>query len=1099
MRFNSLIPRTTARYISNESLDNISSVDYKYSDNTVITQLSNGKYEEKTTNVASTAQKDVEVLPQDPTNNGPIRYNEYGIQMISEHLRSKLFNNKINVNKKSFEKCLKDLKQFNLGERREPFPVTDFNLPKLSGKTVEEHFFNIGLEQSQPYKLLVDSLLIKLPELPTSWVFQSGWTRYKDGNIEQVPYPPDDALLFDVEVCKVEGEMPTIATAVSKDAWYGWVSCHLALGTKLFSSDNYSTSSLIPLESNADNGKMQISKRLFNKHRIVIGHNVSFDRSRVKEQYWLHKSKLRFLDTLSLHVCVSGITSYQKSLLKAGVEGEDEWSKLSSLNSLTKVHKLYCGSEISKEERELFLCGSITDIRNNFQSVMNYCASDVAATHAVLQKLWPLFIERFPHPVTLAGMLELQTAYIPVNKKWNKYIADSNSAYDDLALEAKCLLSQTAKSTCKLLHGKLYEKDLWMWDQNWTTKHIKMKRTHSPKIDEQQLFFNLDQASSDSLINKQMNELTDKFQSVLKTRHNLPQRKIILPGYPEWYRKICSKPNEPGWVPGPTLITNSMQVAPKLLKLTWKGMPLHYIRGSGWGYISPTKSQTRFSDTHFPLDIFNDFVEKLKGHDLRFSDSCDDDTGLLIDESETNISFIKLPHKDGSNFNVGNPLAQDYINKFSDTGFSGSLTNAQRIIAISKMLSYWRNNKERIESQLVCWLTKKESLYFVNDDKSCLGAILPLIIVCGTLTRRAVEPTWMTVSNSVIDRIGSEFRGIVEAPPGYCFVGADVDSQELWIASLLGDAYSARSHGCTPFGWMTLNGHKSDKSDLHSVTAKAVGISRNHAKILNYARIYGSGQKFAERTLLNFNPGMTPSEATNKASKMYQLTKGKKMFVLKDYILPQIKQRSYSKYHAANICKIYGKNINDLFEDTQWAGGTESEMFNSLECIANQRAPETPFLKSKLSRALVPDIDSDEKHGNTRINWVVQSSAVDFLHLMLVCMNWLLDDSSRFSLSFHDEVHYLVPKESRYKVALALQITNLLTRTFCVSRVNMTDLPLSVAFFSTVEIDTVLRKDPLDDNKTPSNPYGLKKGYGIPSGESLTIDQCLKKLLQTTK
>ena len=27
----------------------------------------------------------------------------------------------------------------------------------------------------------------------------------------------------------------------------------------------------------------------------------------------------------------------------------------------------------------------------------------------------------------------------------------------------------------------------------------------------------------------------------------------------------------------------------------------------------------------------------------------------------------------------------------------------------------------------------------------------------------------------------------------------------------------------------------------------------------------------------------------------------------------------------------------------------------------------------------------------SRVNWVVQSSAVDYLHLMLVCMKWLTD------------------------------------------------------------------------------------------------------------
>ena len=32
----------------------------------------------------------------------------------------------------------------------------------------------------------------------------------------------------------------------------------------------------------------------------------------------------------------------------------------------------------------------------------------------------------------------------------------------------------------------------------------------------------------------------------------------------------------------------------------------------------------------------------------------------------------------------------------------------------------------------------------------------------------------------------------------------DIDSQELWIAGLIGDSHFGGVHGCTAFGWMTL-------------------------------------------------------------------------------------------------------------------------------------------------------------------------------------------------------------------------------------------------------------------------------------------------------
>lgn len=89
----------------------------------------------------------------------------------------------------------------------------------------------------------------------------------------------------------------------------------------------------------------------------------------------------------------------------------------------------------------------------------------------------------------------------------------------------------------------------------------------------------------------------------------------------------------------------------------------------------------------------------------------------------------------------------------------------------------------------------------------------------------------------------------------------------------------------------------------------------------------------------------------------------------------------------------------------------------------------------RLSRALEPseEIDND-RFLPTRINWVVQSGAVDFLHLMLVSMRHLMGKNFRFCLSFHDEVRYLVKDDHKYETALAMHITNLLTRAFCVQR-----------------------------------------------------------------
>ncbi|CAA9999811.1 unnamed protein product [Nesidiocoris tenuis] len=1042
------------------------------------------------------------------TGDGGPRFNPFGIQMISEHLYKQLFgSSKSKVDSSTVERCLQELKTYNLLGKQDGQDEIALDLPKLEGNSVEEHFYNIGLKQTRQYRELLNDLLGSIPEPPAVWELQSGWLRYTDKGVEKVDYPLEKAYVFDVEVCVSAGSLPTLAVAVSNQAWYGWVSESLVTAAPLQNSKNDITPQyLIPLESSR-----KARPKTLAEPKIVVGHNVSYDRARVKEQYWLDRTGLKFLDTMSLHICVSGVTSYQKALLKAGV-GEEEWSKVSSLSGLSKVFELYCNKKISKKEVEIFVTGSLADIQDNFQTLMQYCCADVSATHQVFQKVYPLFLERFPHPVTLAGMLELQNAYIPVNSNWKTYIEDSQQAYDDLDAEAKSLLSKSANAACEVFHDEKFKEDLWLWDQDWGTRDLKLKKT-APAVP--RVIADEKDSEDSDLVEAVHSNLRKKFSHAIAKSSYLPARLPHMAGYPNWYSKLCNKASSSEWIPEADLVSTAMKVTPKLLQLTWKNMPLHHEKGAGWGYIVPYKTDIEISNLELlPMEKLMDYC---LANSYSLCSCCEIDsknkatvelyearyycskkkgskykTIICKEDFGKHAGLVKLPHKDGPQLNVGNPLARDFINKFSENELSGSSKLAKRVIEISRMLSYWRNNRERIENQLVCWLRKSDlpSTGYAIED---MGVILPQVVVCGTLTRRAVEPTWMTVSNAIAERVGSELRGIVHAPPGYALVGADVDSQELWIASLLADAYSAGLHGATPFGWMTLNGQKSDGTDMHSVTAKAVGISRDHAKVLNYARIYGAGQKFAERLLRQFNQNISPPEAANKAEKMMLLTKGKCAFKLKDGALPNISEREFSKEDALELCSMYRKPLGEIFDKCHWFGGTESAMFNCLEEIASQAHPKTPFLNSRLSRALEPALDQNDKHNSTRINWVVQSGAVDFLHLMLVSMRWFLGEKPRFCLSFHDEVRYLVPERLKYDAALALHLTNLLTRAFCVVKVGMTDLPQSVAFFSSVEVDVALRKESHDDSKTPSNPFGLTKGYGVPKGETLTIFKAVEK------
>ncbi|XP_066950495.1 DNA polymerase subunit gamma-1 isoform X1 [Macrobrachium rosenbergii] len=1062
-----------------------------------------------------------------------LRRNCLGIQMLSSSLFNQIFGKippkQPREQQEDFLRSKMHLEDQSLwGKEPSVLPESDFRIPSIEGSNLEEHFCYIAEEQCKPYKELLNKLIQgTLPSFPDHWQFTPGWTQYKsDGTFSSVDFPTCHALVFDVEVCVKEGGHPTLATAVSDKHWYSWCSDYLISNCE--KSGEVTVDDLIPLESSHNfRTKLRDDKNEC-APRVVVGHNVSFDRLRVREQYQLKSSSLRFVDTMSLHIAVSGLVSEQRALIMKNKASETKirlpWMSVGCQNNLSDVYKFYCKDDLTKDPRDVFVKGTLLDVRNDFQNLMSYCANDVKATLLVLKNLLPLFFKRFPHPVTFSGMLEMGSAFLPVSENWKKYVNAAEGKYHELERLLNEELVRQAQESLAFRENDRYKRDPWLWNLDWSTPKGRVK---------------------------------------------------TLPGYPNWYRKLCAQTGERGGTPEPENMSTSLQIVPKILKLTWEGFPLHYERRYGWGYLKPLfENYSQFQSSHstshevpqakeqnkveFPIDVLYEICsdknnvrtitldEVIQDREKRRlgSPETEEDWQLLLGESNSSdkdkrgrqstsknqnsegtsydigipgVVFVPLPHKDGPGNRVGNPLAKDFLNKIEDntlSSYHGDIAKA--VLETNKMLSYWKNNRDRILSQLVVWDSKQETedCDSASDEVSTkqTGIILPLVVTAGTITRRAVERTWMTASNAYSDRIGSELKAMIEAPPGYKFVGADVDSQELWIAAVLGDAYFSSEHGSTAFGWMTLQGKKSDGSDMHSRTAEMAGISRDHAKVINYGRIYGAGVKFIQRLLKQFNHKLSDEDAQKRATSLFEATKGKKGWLLSDkgeelaaeILYPYNGEAMSRKEVNALLRKAEQCGIEATFDEVVegspvWVGGSESHMFNCLEAVARSDTPRTPALGARITRALEPKF-IDDQFMTSRVNWVVQSSvfivsAVDYLHLMIVSMKWLFKKyniTGRFCISIHDEVRYMVSEEDCYRAALALQITNLLTRSLFAIRLGFKDLPQSVAFFSSVDIDQVLRKEPHLDCVTPSNPDGLWKGYGIPPGESLDIERILE-------
>lgn len=549
-----------------------------------------------------------------------------------------------------------------------------------------------------------------------------------------------------------------------------------------------------------------------------------------------------------------------------------------------------------------------------------------------------------------------------------------------------------------------------------------------------------------------------------------------LTWWPKWYWDLY-KP-----AIGQLEVTIRSKIAPLLLCVTWQGCPLHNSREHGWLFRYDPQESTSITTRQRPVEFThpadqafrNDVARTTSSRLAEAADKARGKDGDMIDPNSIMPRYYKVPHVTGDGSNVGSPFSKGFLPLFekdilqSEHPEEVGRTAARNALEMNAQCSYWIGVRDRVRQQMVVWEGQGgcDAQFAAGasgarqDDKKekqrKKGIILPPIIPMGTVTRRAIEKTWLTASNAKVNRVGSELKALVKAPPGWSIVGADVDSQELWICSVMGDAQFG-VHGATAIGWMTLEGSKSMGTDLHSKTAGILGTSRNQAKVFNYSRIYGAGIRHSSQLLLQANPTMSSEEATRKAKELYANTKGTNT------------QRK------------------DLFGRKFWYGGTESYVFNKLEEIALSEQPKTPALDcgvtAALSRKYLPKATNGRQgegdYMPSRINWVVQSSGVDYLHLLITSMEHLIatyDLKARFMISVHDEVRYLAKEEDAHRVALALQISNLWTRSMFAHKLQMDDLPQGVAFFAQVDIDKVLRKEADDPCITPSQPNPIPPG-----------------------
>ena len=227
--------------------------------------------------------------------------NYMGVQMLSRTLHNQIFKNVSfpRPDRRYIRLAREHLRSHNLDiTQGSVLPEAKFTLPPLQGQTIDEHFYNIGAKAAEPWLSLAKGFAdIERPPKPEYWHIQPGWTKYHYssdgcGYSESVSALDEDLLVFDVETMPGIHPFAVIACAMSPTNWYSWISPWL-LGL----SDEQQH--LIPF------GSPQT-------RRVVVGHNVSYDRARILEEYHVSGTQTRFLDTMALHVAVKGISSHQR-------------------------------------------------------------------------------------------------------------------------------------------------------------------------------------------------------------------------------------------------------------------------------------------------------------------------------------------------------------------------------------------------------------------------------------------------------------------------------------------------------------------------------------------------------------------------------------------------------------------------------------------------------------------------------------------------------------------------------------------------------------------------------------------------------------------
>jgi DNA polymerase gamma 1 len=133
---------------------------------------------------------------------------------------------------------------------------------------------------------------------------------------------------------------------------------------------------------------------------------------------------------------------------------------------------------------------------------------------------------------------------------------------------------------------------------------------------------------------------------------------------------------------------------------------------------------------------------------------------------------------------------------------------------------------------------------------------------------------------------------------------------------------------------------------------------------------------------------------------------------------------------------------------------------------------------------------NQNEYATSRFNWSIQTTGVDLKSIFKCLVEYILlkfkpGVEAKFAISIHDEYWYYVKKGHEKEFAAIMQIAHLYSWAYLCHRLGFVSMPLGYGYFSSVNVDSVLRKEVYMEVKTPSNDEVLELGYGLKVNEVL--------------